>query len=91
MGSPRNKRWYRAEAIIRPVGQNAILKQTTGLLSAIGGNAIGDLAAGILGGASGNGADEYMPILTSFTFTNALVKKLGTLFAPLYRYCLQWL
>jgi len=66
--------WYRAEAIIRPVGQNAILQQTTGLLSGIGGNAIGGLAAGILGGASGNDADEYMPILTSFAFTNALVK-----------------
>ena len=67
--------WYRAEAIIRPVGQNAILQQTTGLLSGIGGNTIGGLAAGILGGASGNDADEYMPILTSFAFTNDLVKK----------------
>ena len=68
-------RWYRAEAIIRPVGQNAVLQQTTGLLSGFGGGAIGGLAAGILGGASGNDADEYMPILTSFAFTNDLVKK----------------
>ncbi len=67
-------RWYRAEAIIRPVGQNAILQQTTGLLSGIGGNAMGGLVAGILGGASGNDADEYIPILTSFAFTDTLVK-----------------
>ncbi|MGO9607080.1 MAG: Wzz/FepE/Etk N-terminal domain-containing protein [Candidatus Binataceae bacterium] len=70
------KPWYRAEAIIRPVGQNAILQETTGgMMGGIGGSSIGGLAAGILGTATGNDAEEYMPILTSFAFTNVLVKQ----------------
>lgn len=68
--------WYRAEAIIRPVGQNTVLAETTGMLSGIGGtSALGSLATGILGNSSGSGDGEYMPTLTSFSFTNALVKK----------------
>jgi len=68
--------WYRAEAILRPVGQNVVLEETTGMLSGIGGaSALGSLATGILGNSSGSGDGEYVPTLTSFAFTDALVKK----------------
>jgi len=68
--------WYRAEVIIRPVGENTVLEETTGMLSGIGGaSSLGGLATGILGNSSTTGDGEYMPTLVSFAFTNALVKK----------------
>ena len=66
---------YRAEAILRPVSQNAIMQQMAGQLGGFGGVDIGGIATGILGTKSGAEADEYMPILKSFAFTDALVKK----------------
>lgn len=61
-------RWYRAEAIIRPVNASVVQNRISGLLGGFGG-----LGAKLLGSEASNPASEYMPILKSFQFTTRLV------------------
>lgn len=61
-------RWYRAEAIIRPVEPNVVQNQVSGLLGGLG-----NLGANLLGSEASNPASEYMPIMKSFEFTKRLI------------------
>lgn len=67
-------KWYRAEAIIRPITANAVQGRLSGLLGGMGGfGGMGGLGAGLIGGESSNPASEYMPVLKSFDFTSRLI------------------
>lgn len=67
-------KWYRAEAIIRPVTQGAVQGRLAGLLGGLGGlGGAGGLGAAVLGSESGNPASEYMPVLKSFDFSIQLI------------------
>lgn len=67
-------KWYRAEAIIRPITANAVQGRLSGLFGGIGGlGGVGGLGGGLLGGEASNPASEYMPVLKSFDFTSSLV------------------
>src|SRR5579875_519852 len=70
-------RYYRAEAVIRPVAQPALQGRLAGRLSSFGGSSgagLGGIAAAV-GGGGGSDAEEYLPILKSYPFVIALVKK----------------
>ncbi len=64
-------KWYRAEAIIRPVNAGAVQGRLSGLMGGLGG--AGGLAGGLLGNEAANPASEYMPVLKSFGFTTRLI------------------
>ncbi len=70
-------RWYRAEAIIRPVSGAAIESRLTGLLGGIAGGGLGGLgaAAAMLGRGGTADAEEYLSILRSFEFNTALAER----------------
>ncbi len=67
-------KWYRAEAILRPVTAGAVQGRVSGLLGGLGGlGGAGSLGGGLLGGEASNPASEYMPVLKSFDFTTRLL------------------
>lgn len=67
-------RWYRAEAIIRPVTENAVQGRIAGLLGGLGGlGGVGGIGASLLAGEASSPASEYMPVLESFDFTTRLI------------------
>lgn len=68
-------KWYRAEAIIRPVSANAVQGRLSGLLGGLG--RMGGLGASLLGNEASNPASEYMPVLQSFRFTTRLIANHG--------------
>ncbi len=71
-------KWYRAEAIIRPVNASSMQARLSGLasgFSVFGG--VGGLVGGITGGEASNPASEYIPVLKSFGFTTHLIADHG--------------
>lgn len=69
-------KWYRAEAVIRPIAQPAIQGRLAGMLGSVGGG-LGGLggAAGLLGAGGNSDAEEYIAILEGFRFSVALAKR----------------
>lgn len=63
-------RWYRAEAIIRPIADNAVQGRVAGLVGGLSGVGLGE---GLFSSEASNPASEYMPVLESFDFTTRLV------------------
>lgn len=61
-------RWYRAEAIIRPVGANVVQNRVSGLLGGLG-----RLGVNLFSSEASNPASQYMPVLKSFDFTSHLI------------------
>jgi hypothetical protein len=71
-------RYYRAEAIIRPINASMVQGRLSGLLGGVGG--FGGLAGASLSpfaGEAANPASEYMPVLRSFDFTTSLIARHG--------------
>ncbi|GEM_PF-536014 len=66
-------KWYKAEALIRPVAQSAIQARLAGMVGGFGGG-LGDVS-GFLGFGESNDAEEYIAILKSFDFSVALVRR----------------
>ncbi len=64
-------KWYRAEAIIRPVGANNVQSRLSGFLGGISGAIVS--AGGMLGDEAISPASEYMPVLKGFNFTTRLI------------------
>jgi hypothetical protein len=77
-------KWYKANAVLRPVSQAAVQGQLLGLMGAFG-SSNGTGISGLLGNSGGSDADEYVGILKSFNFTRALVRHhdLLSIFLPL--------
>jgi len=70
-------KWYRAEAIIRPVTAGRVQSRLSGLLGGLGGLGGAGGAGGLLGNEAANPASEYMPVLKSFDFTTQLIARHG--------------
>jgi hypothetical protein len=72
------KKWYRAEAIIRPVTATAVQGRLAGYIGGFGGlGGMEGLGASLLDSEASSPASEYMPILRSFAFTTRLIKQHG--------------
>src|SRR5437899_2155287 len=65
-------RWYRAEAVIRPVASPAVESRIAGLSGGLGGAAGGIAALAGIGGGPGSDAEEYIAILDGFKFNVTL-------------------
>lgn len=75
-------RWYRANAVIRPISTPAVESRIAGFLGGMGGG-LGGLAAS-LGAGGNNDAEEYIAILQGFQFNVGLVARhhIAELFKP---------
>jgi capsular polysaccharide biosynthesis protein len=71
---------YRAEALIRPVTESSMMGSFGDVMSSAGG--LASLGQGLLNNEAADQANEYMPIMQSFEFINALAVRhnLGPLF-----------
>ncbi len=68
--------YYRATALLRPVGPESGANKLSGAVAALGVGALGGVAAQLGGGGpQGEAAQEYMAILNSYAFTMALVER----------------
>lgn len=67
-------KWYRAQAVIRPIAQPAIQGRVAGMLGSIGGG-LASMGAASLLGAGGSDAEEYIAILKGFDFNVTLAKR----------------
>lgn len=71
-------RWYRAEAILRPIAIGSVQNRLSGVWGGLGGlGGSSGLAGGLLGSEAANPASEYTPVLESFQFTTRLVASHG--------------
>jgi LPS O-antigen subunit length determinant protein (WzzB/FepE family) len=68
-------KWYRSQAVLRPIATSAVESRISGLLGGLGGGltGLGGLAASVGGGSSD--ADEYLAIMNGFAFNLALAQR----------------